>query len=105
MRRASFLAVLATTLALTSLVSALPHGDDDMHMGGGTSHGDHGNPTLLPSAQPSATPQVSSDDSPMSYFAYGKHTGTIVAHVALMILGWCFVLPAGMLFTGLFNSF
>lgn len=40
----------------------------------------------------------------MSYFAYGKHPGTIVAHVALMILGWCFVLPAGMLFTGLFIS-
>lgn len=26
------------------------------------------------------------------------------SHVALMILGWCFVLPAGMLFTGLFIS-
>ncbi|OJJ84567.1 Ytp1 family protein [Aspergillus glaucus CBS 516.65] len=68
-----------------------------MHIGGGMSHGDHGDPTPLPSAQPSATPQVSSDDSPMSYFAYGNHTGTIVAHVALMILGWCFVLPAGVM--------
>lgn len=95
---------MATTLALASLASALPHGDDDMHMGGGMSHGDPGDSTPLASAQPSATPHVSSDDSPMSYFAYGKHPGTIVAHVALMILGWCFVLPAGMLFTGLFIS-
>jgi hypothetical protein len=31
----------------------------------------------------------------MSYFAYGKHSGTIMAHIALMMLGWCIVLPAG----------
>lgn len=32
---------------------------------------------------------------PMSYFAYGKHSTSIVVHIALMVLGWCFVLPAG----------
>ncbi|RAK98751.1 Ytp1 family protein [Aspergillus ibericus CBS 121593] len=90
MRRASLSAVLATTLELASLASALPHGDDDMHMGGG-------NPTASLSPQLSATAQASSDNSPMSYFGYGKHTGTIVAHIALMILAWCFVLPAGVM--------
>ncbi|PWY81583.1 hypothetical protein BO94DRAFT_470214 [Aspergillus sclerotioniger CBS 115572] len=81
MRHTSYLAVLATILAPASLSSALPHGDDDMHMGDGMSHGY----------------QSSGDDSPMSYFAYGKHTGTIVAHIALMILGWCFILPIGIM--------
>ena len=84
MRRSTVLAVLATALALASDASALPHGDDDMHMGGEMSHSDQ-----------------TSADSPMSYFAYGKHTGTIITHVALMILGWCFVLPAGIFFTHL----
>lgn len=31
----------------------------------------------------------------MSYFTYGKHSDTIMAHMALMMLGWCLVLPAG----------
>ncbi|KAE8361457.1 hypothetical protein BDV27DRAFT_166965 [Aspergillus caelatus] len=30
----------------------------------------------------------------MSYFSYGQHSSTIVAHIALMTLGWCLVLPA-----------
>ncbi|KAJ6170979.1 hypothetical protein N7470_000046 [Penicillium chermesinum] len=29
--------------------------------------------------------------------ACGKHSSTIMAHVALMILGWCFVLPAAVM--------
>lgn len=44
--------------------------------------------------QPSPTAQAQAD-TPMSYFAYGAHSGTIVAHAGLMVLGWCFVLPAG----------
>ncbi|KAJ5557129.1 integral membrane protein [Penicillium frequentans] len=30
----------------------------------------------------------------MSYFTYGKHSDTIMAHMALMMLGWCLILPA-----------
>ncbi|KAJ5813650.1 uncharacterized protein N7503_000400 [Penicillium pulvis] len=30
----------------------------------------------------------------MSYFTYGKHSDTIIAHIALMMLGWCLILPA-----------
>ena len=43
----------------------------------------------------SSTPLTSSHEDPTSYFAYGKHSSTIVAHITLMMLGWCFVLPAG----------
>lgn len=52
---------------------------------------------------PSATAPTASasqnaqDNIPTSYFAYGEHSTTILAHIALMILAWCFVLPAGML--------
>ncbi|KAL4886890.1 hypothetical protein BJY04DRAFT_43411 [Aspergillus karnatakaensis] len=38
-------------------------------------------------------------EEPASYFAYGDHSGTIIAHIALMILGWCFVLPAAVMFS------
>ncbi|KAJ5768893.1 hypothetical protein N7520_003452 [Penicillium odoratum] len=33
----------------------------------------------------------------MSYFAYDKHSDTIMAHITLMMLGWCFVLPAAVI--------
>ncbi|KAL4993378.1 hypothetical protein BDV10DRAFT_179247 [Aspergillus recurvatus] len=78
-------------LLLASIASALAHGDDhgmdmnmDMdHMNMGASH-EH--------AQPET-----SDDSPISYFAYGQYTGWIVAHIALMVLAWCFVLPTAIM--------
>ena len=40
-------------------------------------------------------PAEASEDSPMSYFAYGKHSSTIMAHIALMTIAWCFLLPVG----------
>ncbi|OJJ40305.1 hypothetical protein ASPWEDRAFT_102709 [Aspergillus wentii DTO 134E9] len=48
--------------------------------------------TATSHAQPSASSPVV-ENSPMSYFAYGKHSGTIIAHIGLMVLAWCFVLP------------
>ncbi|KAL2865531.1 Ytp1 family protein [Aspergillus lucknowensis] len=78
-------------LLLASLASALAHGDDhemdmsmDMDMDMGSSHSNH-------------TQTEANDNSPMSYFAYGKHTGWIVAHIALMVIAWCFVLPAAVM--------
>lgn len=60
---------------LVSFATAIPHGDYvDMNAG--------------------RMPHMKSN-GPMSYFAYGKHSDTISAHIALMTLGWCFVLPAG----------
>ncbi|KAL5340572.1 hypothetical protein BJX70DRAFT_101128 [Aspergillus crustosus] len=58
---------------------AMAHGDDEsMDISASDSQDAHG-------------------DGPMSYFAYGQHSGTIVAHIALMVLAWCFVLPAAVL--------
>jgi hypothetical protein len=74
---------------LACLATAVPHGDDehsDMGMSMDMSSG--------ASATPSPTVQANSE-GPMSYFAYGKHSGAIMAHIALMMLGWCIVLPAG----------
>ncbi|KAL4977457.1 hypothetical protein BDW66DRAFT_132370 [Aspergillus desertorum] len=78
-------------LLLASIASALAHGDDhemdmnmDMdHMDMGASH-EHGQPET-------------SDDSPISYFAYGQYTGWVVAHIALMVAAWCFVLPTAIM--------
>ncbi|RDW94055.1 Ytp1 family protein [Aspergillus mulundensis] len=74
-------------LLLASIASALAHGDDhedmNMDMDMGASH---------EQAQPETN-----DDSPMSYFAYGQYTGWIVAHIALMVLAWCFVLPTAVM--------
>lgn len=88
-------AALAAFL-LASVATALAHGDDahshgvdtemnlDMDMG----HGHAMNTSSPDQPHPAA-------NSPMSYFAYGKYTGWIVAHIALMVVAWCFVLPAG----------
>ncbi|KAL4917395.1 hypothetical protein BDW62DRAFT_218208, partial [Aspergillus aurantiobrunneus] len=50
-----------------------------------------------PSSTPATTASVSQNaesEGPMSYFSYGQHSSTILAHIALMTLGWCCVLPA-----------
>lgn len=85
--RAAFAAVSLASLAIA-------HGDDEsMDMDMGMSMDMHAPPSTA-SPTSFATPTASSE-GPMSYFAYGKHSSTITAHIALMILGWCFVLPAG----------
>ncbi|CAG8927891.1 unnamed protein product [Penicillium salamii] len=45
--------------------------------------------------EPSTNPGTS--DGPMSYFAYGKHSSSIIAHIALMVAAWCFVLPVAIM--------
>lgn len=87
---ATRVALAATfTLLLASLVTALPHGDDEsMDMGM-----DMQASTDAP--QPTTTAMQATTDGPMSYFAYSKHSSAIIAHIALMVLGWCFVLPVG----------
>lgn len=79
---------MAASFLLLSVASAIPHGDDhsmdmDMDMG-----------TQMNSTAPEP-PAETGDDSPMSYFAYGKHSSTIMAHIALMTIAWCFLLPVG----------
>ncbi|KAI2820867.1 hypothetical protein CBS63078_5003 [Aspergillus niger] len=85
-------AALAAAFLLVSVANALPHGDDeamDMDMGMDMSHSE--------STQESST--EANDDSPMSYFAYGKHGTAIAVHIGLMILAWCFILPTAVMFS------
>ncbi|KAJ5231132.1 hypothetical protein N7489_011840 [Penicillium chrysogenum] len=89
---ATRVALVATfTLFLASLATAIPHGDDEsMDMGMDMNAG-----TNAP--QPTTTATQATTDGPMSYFAYSKHSSTIIAHIALMVLGWCFVLPVAVM--------
>ncbi|KAJ6050099.1 hypothetical protein N7444_006815 [Penicillium canescens] len=83
--------VALAAIVFASLATALPHGDDEsMDMGM-----DMGASTAVP--QPTTTAAHATPDGPMSYFAYGKHSSSIIAHIALMVLGWCFVLPVGVM--------
>jgi hypothetical protein len=77
------------TLFLASLATAIPHGDDesmdmgmDMHM-------------VTDAPKPTTTAMHANTDGMMSYFAYTKHSSAIIAHIVLMVLGWCFILPVG----------
>jgi hypothetical protein len=76
------LAVVAL-LGFASITDA--HGDDgDMNM----EMGEPSRPTI-------ATTSGALDAGPQSYFQYGEHSGLLVAHILLMILGWMFILPIG----------
>lgn len=70
----------ALTLATVALAFPNPHSDSHMDM---DMNMNMDNTTQM---QP---------DGPMSYFAYGKHSSSIIAHIALMVAGWCFILPIG----------
>lgn len=91
-------AVFIAVFLVASLANAIPDGDhppinhdmnmEGMDMGGG--HGGHGGEDAQP------TPYVNPAESwPTSYFSNGEHSGPIIAHIALMVLAWCFVLPIG----------
>jgi hypothetical protein len=77
-------------LALATTALALPHDDSDSPDMNMDMHSD------MHSTMTTATATAHATDGPMSYFAYGKHSSSIIAHIALMVLGWCFVLPVGM---------
>lgn len=81
----------AAVVAVFLAALATAHGHDEMDMDMGMSMDMHSS-TAAPT--PTATAHATSE-GPMSYFAYGKHSSAILAHIALMVLGWCFVLPAG----------
>ncbi|KAL1997696.1 hypothetical protein VTN02DRAFT_1033 [Thermoascus thermophilus] len=90
MRRTASLAALAAALLLVSLANALPHDDHDgMDMNMDQDHG-HGD-------APADAPKDTGDPADLSYFAYGQHSGMILAHIILMVLSWCFILPVGVM--------
>lgn len=82
------------TLFFASLAIAHDsNGSMDMNMAMNTDM--HGvSSTTAPTTSVSQNGQI---EGPTSYFSYGQHSSTILAHIALMTLGWCFVLPAGKL--------
>lgn len=96
MWRRTALAAFTAAFLLASLTYAIPDGDHhsmnhDMNMDGMDSSMQMGH-----GEDAQATAAVNPAEAwPMSYFSYGEHSGTIIAHVALMILAWCFVLPIG----------
>ncbi|OJD23903.1 hypothetical protein ACJ73_04745 [Blastomyces percursus] len=105
MRTASFTAPKggALWLLLFLAVAVLAHGDDAAHgdtdvgmghgSGGGGAHSSNGHGNSTPSSSPSS----SNSSSPMSYFAYQKHAGSIIGHVVLMVIAWFFILPIGVM--------
>ncbi|KAI9752694.1 MAG: hypothetical protein M4579_005532 [Chaenotheca gracillima] len=47
------------------------------------------------SPQPTTTSAAGAAQVPQSYFAFPPHAGLMYAHIALMVMGWVFVLPVG----------
>lgn len=84
----SVASVLASVAALGLVPAAFAHGGD-MEMGIGVDHpADMNMTTDAPWSEPSYPP---------TYFAHGDHKAAIYSHIALMVVGWVFVLPAGKL--------
>lgn len=94
MRRTNSLAVSAAALLLlfAAVATATAHEDHGMDMNTDNMDMDINMAGMTP---PAATQQNPAENGPMSYFAYGKHSSTILAHIILMVVAWCFVLPAG----------
>lgn len=62
-----------------------------------TAHGDdeHNNMNMdMSMPEPAATPVPAESYAP-NYFAHPEHRSLMYAHIALMTLGWVFVLPVG----------
>jgi hypothetical protein len=79
-------------LVLLAVVAALPtvlaHGGDDegamdMDMG---EQGDMG----------AEDPKPDPGSYPPTYFAHPEHVAAIYTHIGIMVMGWVFMLPAGM---------
>ena len=99
----SLLAIVAVLAVASSLATASAHGDDGMDMSAGHMASSDDTTTATTTTTTTTThtvafdsPEAGVEDWPMSYFSYGQHSGTIVAHIALMIIAWFFVLPPGM---------
>lgn len=85
MRQSHPFSLLGAAFLLVALATALPDGDHgmktdmDMDMG-------HKDEMSKPA-----------EDWALSYFALGQHSGSILAHIVLEVVSWCFILPVGKL--------
>lgn len=82
---------LAALLLLGAVPLALAHGDESNESGMG---GMGAKMAHLTSASSIAALNSSTVEQ-QSYFTYQKHGGLMLAHIALMIVAWFFVLPIG----------
>ena len=82
---------LAALLLLGAVPLALAHGDESNESGMG---GMGAKMAQLTSTSSVAALNSSTVDQ-QSYFTYQKHGGLMLAHIALMIVAWFFVLPIG----------
>ena len=83
----------AALLALALVPVVLGHGDDDdMSMGMDMPNGSPAAPTASLTAGHTMTANTTSE---LSYFSYPGYKTWIWAHVAVMIIAWCFIAPIG----------
>ena len=80
---------IATAIVLSHVVSFV------------TAHSDEHDMTMtmaMVAAAPSqpTQPVAPQPDQLVSYFAHGAHTGSMIAHIGLMVLAWVVILPIGM---------
>ncbi|KAJ5321754.1 hypothetical protein MYU51_017213 [Penicillium brevicompactum] len=62
-----------------------------------TAHESTGMDMDMAHSAPTPTASPGTSDGPMSYFAYGKHSSSVIAHIALMVVAWCFILPVAVI--------
>jgi hypothetical protein len=87
MRQSHPFSLLGAAFLLVTLATALPDGDSDMNMDGDMDMG-HKDAMSTPA-----------EDWAQSYFALGQHSGSILAHIILEVISWCFILPIGKFIT------
>ncbi|KAK4161670.1 hypothetical protein QBC43DRAFT_95150 [Cladorrhinum sp. PSN259] len=85
----SLLPVVASAAILGLIPAVFAHGDDEGNMGG---HGGHGGMKMSDADKP-----LPDDQYPPTYFALADQKAIIYGHIALMVLGWVFLLPAAVM--------
>ncbi|QKX63374.1 uncharacterized protein TRUGW13939_10544 [Talaromyces rugulosus] len=85
MRQSHPFNLLGAAFLLVALATALPDGDHDMNMDGDMDMG-HKDTMSKPA-----------EDWAQSYFALGQHSGSILAHIILEVISWCFILPVAVM--------
>jgi hypothetical protein len=86
----SLLPVVAVAAVLGLIPAVLAHGDEHGHGDGGGMGGMKMGDADKPLPEDQYTP---------TYFAHPDHKAVIYGHIALMVLGWVFALPAGKIHT------
>ncbi|KAK4124153.1 hypothetical protein N657DRAFT_378710 [Parathielavia appendiculata] len=84
------LAVVASAAVVGLIPAVLAHGDEH-------GHGNDGMAGLGGMKMGDADRPLPEDQYPPTYFAHPDHKAVIYGHIALMVLGWVFALPAAVM--------